>query len=141
MKSIYDSQKKNSELTGSNDALSITIVQLEKERDGLLEEIQEYRQVLAAADSKINEYEALHASANHSTVQSPGPRAWNLSEPTKAVNQGDTYVLQSSPEKLVLPSALKEAEPQENNSSPDEEFDEYSDMLQVFFRGKAYQFL
>ena len=94
MKSLSDSQKKLSELTGNNDALSISVAQLEKERDGLLDEIQEYRQVLAAADRKINEYEAAHARSSQPTSPAAAPKAWNLSDPARGVSQGDTCVRQ-----------------------------------------------
>ena len=69
-----------------------SVVQLEKERDGLLDEIQEYRQVLAAADRKINEYEAAHARTSAPTSPAAGPQAWNLSDPARGVRQGDTCV-------------------------------------------------
>jgi chromosome segregation ATPase len=135
LKSISDSQKKITDLTGSNDLLSVSVAQLEKERDALLDEIQEYRQVLAAADSKINEYEVLHAQTmmtrlNDSTGTSPGPQAWNLSEPSRGVSQEDTYVLQSTPERQPQPTS-KQGQSDGRQPLPEDDVDEYSDMLQV----------
>jgi predicted nucleic acid-binding Zn-ribbon protein len=136
MKTISESQNKISELMGECDALKIAIAQLEKERDGLVDEIHEYRQVLAIADSKINEYEALHAgmmqpSSSSSSASAAAahhvPRAWNLSEPAKAVQQTDTYVLQSSPVKSA--TAKTDQDAAIVPASP--EVDEYDDMLQV----------
>jgi predicted nucleic acid-binding Zn-ribbon protein len=128
MKSISDSQKKIAELTGENDALNISITQLERERDGLLDEIQEYRQVMAIADCKINEFEALHARMLQPSAAPHVAQAWNLSEPARAVQQTDTYVLQSSPQKAPSGKAVDSA-----GALPDDggEVDEYDDMLQV----------
>jgi hypothetical protein len=96
-----------------------------------LDEIQEYRQVMAIADSKINEYEALHARMLQPSAVPHVAQAWNLSEPARAVQQTDTYVLQSSPEKAVNGKAADSA-----GALPDDgdEVDEYDDMLQVDIR-------
>jgi hypothetical protein len=129
IKSITESQRQVAELTDVNDALRISITQLEKERGDLLEEIEEYRQVLAAADGKINEYEALHACDPQPKALSPAPQAWNLSDPARTVNETDTYVLQSSPVKQTEGVAMDAGAKDED----DNEDDDYSDMLQVSF--------
>ena len=90
--------------------------------------------MLAAADSKINEYEVLHAQTmmtrmNDSTGMSPGPQAWNLSEPSRGVSQEDTYVLQSTPERLPQPTS-KQGQSDGRPPLPEDDVDEYSDMLQ-----------
>ncbi len=140
VKTLSDSQNKMSEVTSECDALGIRVAQLEKERDGLVEEIHEYNQLLAQTDRKMNEYEALieqlknrpssaSAAAAAAAAAQQVPQAWNLSEPSKAVQQTDTYVLQSSPEKVGVANASQatHAVP----ASP--EVDEYDDMLQVTF--------
>jgi hypothetical protein len=64
---------------------------------------------------------------------SPGPQAWNLSEPSRGVSQEDTYVLQSTPERLPQPTS-KQGQSDGGPPLPEDDVDEYSDMLQVLHR-------